>query len=110
MDPMTKGEALAVGLEQLKQGLQMIRQVGGPKDLLKILVGSQAAVSQIKEVIATGTLRPLVYALVASRNSRLSAETVHKVVDDFLDVLTDLAQPFPHPEPIGQREADHGQP
>jgi len=36
----------------------------------------------------------LVLSMVRSRNSRLSEDTVQKVVTDFLDVLFDLSKPY----------------
>jgi hypothetical protein len=91
----TKGEILLLGLEQVREGLELISQHGDQNMLLRTLVGSTAAAKRLREVVRdSAVFRSMVMTLVCARNSRLSAETVEKVVRDFLDVMFDLSQPY----------------
>lgn len=91
----TKGEMMLQGLEQIREGLELISQQGNQDMLLKTLVGSTAAAKRLREVVKDSTVfRSIVMALVCSRNARLNAETVEKVIRDFLDVMFDLSQPY----------------
>lgn len=91
----TKGEVLAEGLERIRDGLQMVAQIGAPADLVRSLVGSQAAAQRLREVMRDNSvLYGLVLAMVKARNPRLSGGTVEKIVRDFLDVLFDLSRPY----------------
>lgn len=101
---MTKGEALLLGLDQIKEGLTLIGRVSSQADLLKVLVKSDKGARQLREVLGAPLLRTMILSLVRAKNTRLSEDTVEKVVGDFLDVLCDLAQPYRAPvEP--KREA-----
>jgi|GEM_PF-1347480 len=92
---MTKGEALVTGLNQIDEGLKMISALGTKYDLLATMVGSRASAQRLRDVIKSNTvLYTLVINMVAAKNSRLSAETVQKVIDDLLDTLFDLSSPF----------------
>lgn len=92
---LTKGEAIIGGLNQIDEGLQMIAIIGGRYDLVKAMVGSNAGAKRLREVVRSNKiLYNLVLNIVASKNSRLSADTVGKVVSDFLDTLFDLSQPY----------------
>ncbi|MEW5899427.1 MAG: hypothetical protein AB1652_09710 [Bacillota bacterium] len=91
----TKGEALIAGLDQIREGLDMIARLGNRNDLLRNLVGSQAATQRLKDLMkSNNVLFNLIIGMVKARNSRLSEETVNKVVIDFLDVLFDLSKPY----------------
>ncbi|MCL6446828.1 MAG: hypothetical protein K6U04_01550 [Armatimonadetes bacterium] len=91
----TKGEALIAGLDQIREGLDMIARLGNRNDLLRSLVGSQAATQRLKDLMkSNNVLFNLVLGMVKARNSRLSEETVNKVVIDFLDILFDLSKPY----------------
>ncbi|MGE5572981.1 MAG: hypothetical protein ACM3ZU_08195 [Bacteroidota bacterium] len=103
---MTKGEALLLGLDQIKEGLNLIGRVNTQADLLKVLVTSDKGARQLREVLGAPLLKMMVLGLVKAKNSRLSEDTVEKVVTDFLNVLCDLAQPYkvtPKPAVVGQQ-------
>jgi len=91
---ITKGEAIVLGLTQIREGLEMVTQASRDIDLIRNLVGSTRAAQQFREVLNTGLLKTIVLEMVAARNGRLSRDTVAKVVQDFMDVLFDLAKPF----------------
>lgn len=92
---MTKGEVLVSGLDQIKEGLQLISEVGDKYSLIHNLIGSQAAAKRLREVMASKTiLYNLIANMVCARNSRLSEDTVNKVITDFLDILFDLSKPY----------------
>ncbi|MFA5385951.1 MAG: hypothetical protein WC364_15065 [Eubacteriales bacterium] len=91
----TKGEMLVNGMDKIKEGLEMISGLGDRQELIKTLVGSQAAANRLKDLLKSNTIfENMVISMVASRNSRLNAETTRKVITDFLDVLFDLSQPY----------------
>lgn len=91
----TKGEALISGLDQIREGLDMIAKLGDGNDLVKNMIGSQAGAQRLRNVMQEKTLVfNLVLSMVAARNSRLTEETVRRVVTDFLDVLFDLSKPY----------------
>jgi hypothetical protein len=99
MSQQTKGEHLVKGLDQIRDGLANINRFSSKQDLIKMLVTSQSAAKQLKGLLNDNSLlKTLVYSMVASRNSRLSTETVDKVISDFLDILFDLSQPVPEEE------------
>lgn len=103
----TKGEVLISGLDQIRDGLDMIAKLGDGNDLVKNLIGSQAAAQRLRNVMKDKTLVfNLVLSMVRARNSRLSDDTVNKVVMDFLDVLFDLSKPYREieTEPEGPKE------
>jgi hypothetical protein len=94
-DNLTKGEMLINGMEKIKEGLEMISQLGNKQELVKALVGSQAAANRLRDVVNSNTIfYTMVTSMVKSRNSRLSDETVEKVVTDFIDILFDLSKPY----------------
>lgn len=95
---LTKGEAILLGLEQIREGLQMVRQASREVDLIRTLIGSATASRQLRDVLSSGLLRTVVLEMVRSRNPRLSQETVEKVVSDFLNVLFELSKPFEPPK------------
>lgn len=91
----TKGEMLINGMERIKEGLEIISKLGDKHELVKFLVGSQAAANRLKDVVKSNSIFfNMVVTMVKSRNSRLSDETVEKVVTDFLDILFDLSKPY----------------
>lgn len=91
---MTKGEAIIVGLEQIREGLQMVRQASRDVDLIRTLVGSNRASQQLREIMSGGLLKTVVIEMVHTRNYRLSQDTVEKVISDFMAVLFELSKPF----------------
>ncbi len=94
MEP-TKGEILISGIDRIREGLEMISNLGSKQDLMKTLVGSQTAANRLKDLMKSNAVfQNTVIVMVAARNGRLSSETVEKVVTDFLDVLFDLSQPY----------------
>lgn len=96
----TKGEMLVNGMEKIKEGLEMISKLGDKQELIKTLVGSQAAANRLKDIVKSNLIfQNMVMSMVVSRNSRLSSETVNKVVTDFLDILFDLSKPYKVDEP-----------
>ncbi len=100
MEEQTKGEVLIEGLERIREGLQMVARLGSHVDLVRQLTGSQTAAQRLREVMRSETLvYNLVLAMVKARNSRLSEDTVEKVVRDFLDVLFDLSRPYRQVQP-----------
>ena len=91
----TKGEMLLTGIEKAREGLDMIAQLGGREDLLKAIVGTPALANKLRDVVKNNSLfKGLVLSMVSARNSRLSSGTVEGVINDFLDVLFDLSQPY----------------
>lgn len=91
----TKGEALITGLEQIRDGLEMISRLGDRTDLVKSMIGSQVAAQRLRDIMKNNNVvYNMVLSMVQGRNGRLSTETVAKVVNDFLDVLFDLSQPY----------------
>lgn len=95
MAEKTKGEMLLQGLEQVREGLELISKHGNQDLLLKTLVGSSMAAKRLREVVQDSTVfRSMLLSLVCARNGRLSEDTVEKVVRDFLDVMFDLSQPY----------------
>ncbi len=101
----TKGEIMLQGLDQIKDGLELISHQGNQDMLLRALVGSTAAARRLREVIKDSALfRSMVMSLVCARNGRLSPETVEKVTRDFLDVIFDLSRPY-ELEPENVKEA-----
>lgn len=103
MQDMTKGEMLVNGMEKIKEGLEMISKLGDKQELIKTLVGSQAAANRLKDLVKSNLIfQNMVLSMVASRNSRLSTETVEKIISDFMDILFDLSKPYKEikvPEP-----------
>lgn len=94
MEP-TKGEMLISGIDRIREGLEMISGLGSKQDLIKTLVGSQAAANRLRDLMKSNAVfQNTVVAMVAARNGRLSSDTVEKVITDFLDVLFDLSQPY----------------
>ena len=94
----TKGEALIEGIEKIREGLEMISQLGSKQDLIKTLVGSPTTANRLRGLLKSNLVfQNTVTAMVASRNGRLSPETVDKVITDFMDVLFDLSQPYKTP-------------
>jgi hypothetical protein len=92
---MTKGEMLVNGMEKIKEGLEMISKLGDKQELIKTLVGSQAAANRLKDLVKSNVIfQNMVLSMVSARNSRLNAETVQKVITDFMDVLFDLSRPY----------------
>jgi len=92
---MTKGEALVNGLNQIDEGLKMISALGNRYDLIATMVGSKTSAQRLRDVIrGNKVLYNLVLNMVKAKNSRLSGETVDKVVTDFLDTLFDLSRPY----------------
>lgn len=90
----TKGEHLMKGLDQLREGLTNISRFSNKQDLIKLLVASPTAARQMKDLLNDNSLlQKLIVSMVSARNSRLSADTVEKVISDFLEVLFDLSQP-----------------
>lgn len=99
MDEMTKGEALIAGIDKIREGLEMISRQGNKQDLIKTLIGSQAAANRLRDLVKSNVVfQNTVISMVAARNGRLNAETVDKVIGDFLDVLFDLSQPHIAPK------------
>lgn len=92
--PVTKGEAIVVGLEQIREGLEMVNKASRDVDLIRTLVGSHRGAQQLRDIMNTGLLKTVVLEMVAARNPRLASDTVAKVVQDFLGVLFDLAKPY----------------
>lgn len=102
MDEPTRGEMLVKGLEQIREGLNIVSGIGRPNDLLKMVVGSPQAAKRLREVLDDNSvLQSIVISLVQARNSRLSGDTVKKIIGDFLDVLFDLSKPAKPPIPTG---------
>jgi hypothetical protein len=91
----TKGERLITGIEQLRDGLTLINGIGGSRqDFIKLLVSSTTATSRLRDLLHDNALlKTMVFGMVAARNSKLVAQTVEKVIGDFMDVLFDLSQP-----------------
>ncbi len=100
MDEMTKGEALIAGIDKIRDGFEMIAQLGGKQGLIKTLIGSQAAATRLRDLLKSNIVfQNTVIAMVAARNGKLVDTTVDKVISDFLDVLFDLTQPYiPQPK------------
>ena len=102
---MTRGEVILEGLERIREGLDLIRRAGSQTEVLTILVGSTRGAEQLRQVMRPGLLRNVIVSMVHARNNRLSAETVEKVLNDFMDVLFDLSKPYeeskPQPPPTG---------
>jgi len=96
---MTRGEAIVAGIERIREGLDLIRRAGSQTEVLTILVGSSRGAEQLRQVMQPGLLRSIIVSMVHSKNSRLSAETVEKVLDDFLRVLFELSKPYGDPGP-----------
>lgn len=95
MQEQTKGEMLVNGMDRIREGLEMISKLGDKQELIKTLVGSQAAANRLKDLVRSNTIfQNIVLSMVAARNSRLNNETVEKVVTDFLDILFDLSRPY----------------
>lgn len=90
---MTKGEAILQGLDQIREGLELIRKAGSQADALRVLVGSQKGAEQLRAVMNPGLLRTLVVSMVQARVRRVSPATVEQVLDEFFKVLFDLAKP-----------------
>ncbi|NPV72121.1 MAG: hypothetical protein HPY55_16060 [Firmicutes bacterium] len=92
---MSKGEALLAGLQQIDEGLKMIASLGGRYDLVATMVGSKTTAQKLRDVIrGNKALFNLVVNIVKAKNNRLAAETVEKVIGDFLDTLFDLSKPY----------------
>lgn len=92
----TKGERLLNGIEKMREGLDLISQLGDSQELMRLIVGSPNAAKRIKDALSNDSiLNSVVISMVAARNGRLTAQTVEKVILDFLDVLFDLSQPAP---------------
>lgn len=92
---LTKGEMLVSGIDKIREGLEMVSGMGSKQEIIKTLVGSQASANRLKDLMKSNLVfQHTVVSMVASRNARLSPETVDKVVTDFLDVLFDLSQPY----------------
>ena len=94
---MTKGEGIVAGIERIREGLDLIGKAGSQREVLTILVGSGRGAEQLRQVMQPGLLRSILVSMVHARNARLSAETVEKVLDDFLKVLFELSQPYEVP-------------
>jgi len=92
---MTKGEALITGLNQIDEGLKMISALGNRYNLIATMVGSKISAQRLRDIIrGNKLLYNLVVNMVKAKNSRLSGVTVEKVINDFLDTLFDLSQPY----------------
>lgn len=96
---VTRGEAIAAGTEKIREELGLIRKAGSQTEALPILVGSSRGAEQLRQVMQPGLLRSIIVSMVHSKNSRLSAETVEKVLDEFLRVLFELPKPYGDPGP-----------
>ena len=93
--PETKGEILVTGIDKIREGLEMISQLGDKQELIKTLVGSQASANRLKDLMTNNLVfQNMVISMVAARNSRLNRDTVEKVITDFMDILFDLSQPY----------------
>lgn len=94
MAETTHGELLLVGLARVKEGLEMIGQAGGRADLVRLLATSKDGARQLREMLrGPELLNQLVRGMVRARNNRLTPATVDGIIDDFLGVLSELAQP-----------------
>jgi len=103
----TKGEMMVLSIDKIREGLELISQLGDKQDLMKTLIKSRAAVDRLKDLVNNSRVfQNMVTSLVAAKNSRLSPETVDKVITDFLDVLFDLSRPYK--ELDEDEEADDG--
>lgn len=92
----TKGERMITAIEKIREGLEMLTEIGDRQDLVKALLGSPAAAERLRDLVkGNGAFERLVLPLVRVRNGRLNTETVDKVVTDFLDVVFDLSRPYP---------------
>ncbi len=92
----TKGERMITAIEKIREGLEMLANIGDRQDLVKALLGSGAAAERLRDLVkGNGAFERLVLPMVRTRNGRLSADTVDKVVTDFLDVVFDLSRPWP---------------
>jgi hypothetical protein len=95
MPEQTKGEIIIAGMDKMREGLEMISQLGSKQDLIKTLVGSQTAANKLKDLMKSNLVfQNLVISMVSARNGRLNPETVEKITTDFLDVLFDLSRPY----------------
>ena len=91
----TKGEAMILGIDKIREGLELISRLGDKQDLVRILVSSPAAALRLKDLMRNNRVfQTMTVALVSAKNGRLSSETVDKVITDFLDVLFDLSRPY----------------
>lgn len=92
---MTKGEAIVRGLGMIEDGLALISRLGNKYDLVATLVGSDTAATRLRNAVkANKVFYGLVGNIVKAKNARLVGDTVEKVIDDFLDTLFDLSQPY----------------
>ncbi len=99
----TKGEAMILGIDKIREGLELISQLGDKQDLVKMLVSSPAAAIRLKDLMRNNRIfQTMTVSLVSAKNSRLSQETVDKVITDFLDVLFDLSRPYKEDPEDGQ--------
>lgn len=106
MKTETKGTRLINGIDKLREGLDLINQLGDGQDLMRLLISSPSAAKRLKEMLKDDNLlHTLIVSMVASRNSRLTPATVEKIVEDFLDVVFDLSQPIAEPEKEGADES-----
>lgn len=95
----TKGEIMILGIDKIREGLEMLSGLGSKQDIVKSLVSSKTAASQLKDLMKDNAVfQNLVVSLVTARNSKLVPTTVEKVISDFLDVLFDLSRPYKEPE------------
>lgn len=93
--PMSKGQVIVTGLTMIEDGLALIAKLGNKYDLVATLVGSDTAATKLRNAIkANKVFYSLIGNIVKSKNNRLSGDTVEKVIDDLLDVLFDLSQPY----------------
>jgi hypothetical protein len=93
--PMSKGQAIVTGLTMIEDGLAMIARLGNKYDLVATLVGSDTAATKLRNAVkANKVFYGLVGNIVKAKNTRLAGETTEKVIDDFLDTLFDLSQPY----------------
>ncbi len=96
----TKGEIMILGIDKIREGLEMLSGIGSKQDIVKSLVSSQAAANRLKDLMRDNAVfQSLVTSLVTARNGKLAPTTVEKVISDFLDVLFDLSRPYKEPEP-----------
>lgn len=96
---LTKGEAIILGLEQIREGLAMVNKASKDVDLIRTLVGSNRGAQQLRDVVNANLLKTVIMEMVAARNPKLAPNTVEKVVQDFLNVLFELSKPFDSPKP-----------
>ncbi|MFZ5975220.1 MAG: hypothetical protein ACOYU3_07410 [Bacillota bacterium] len=91
----TKGEAMILGIDKIREGLELISKLGDKQDLVKLLVSSPTAAMRLKDLMRNNRVfQTMTVSLVSAKNSRLASETVDKVITDFLDVLFDLSRPY----------------